>query len=108
MYYMQTQLIESVRVELTREDDIFFYMYHSLQERGFLTLQTRQKLMINFQDYAHMLITNFNKCLKDSHNCMIVLYIHRDGNGRMDFIQNMEFKFVELLSVDFLLVSIIF
>lgn len=34
---------------------------------------------------------------------MNVLYVHRDGSGRMDFIQNVGFKFVELLSVDFLL-----
>ena len=35
---------------------------------------------------------------------MAVLYIHRDGAGRMDLIQNISgFKFVELLSMDFLL-----
>ncbi len=36
---------------------------------------------------------------------MCVLYIHRDGSGRLDFIQSLlhGFKFVEALSLDFLL-----
>lgn len=27
--------------------------------------------------------------------------MHKDGHARLDFIQNMEYKFIELLSVDF-------
>lgn len=94
---------ESVRVELSRENDLFFSMYHSLQERGFLAMQARQKIMVNFSEYPHLLITNFNKCIKDPSNCMAVLYIHRDGSGRLDIIENLQFKFVELVSLDFLL-----
>ena len=142
--YKENNTPESVRVELSRDTDLFFHMYHSLQEKGFAAMQARQKLMIEFNDYPHMLITyetkgehtnestvctcvaircayfttiafsysihlrfpsffpsilscpfsNFNKCIKDPHNVMAVLYIHRDGSGRMDFIQNLQFKFV--------------
>ena len=28
--------------------------------------------------------------------------MHRDGNAHLDFIQNIEYKFIELLSLDFL------
>lgn len=31
-----------------------------------------------------------------------VFFMQRDGQARLDFIQNMEFKFLELLSVDFM------
>ena len=31
-----------------------------------------------------------------------VFFMQRDGQARLDFIQNMEFKFLELLSLDFL------
>jgi len=31
--------------------------------------------------------------------------MQRDGQARLDFIQNMEFKFLELLSLDFLAAS---
>jgi hypothetical protein len=101
--YRENNQPESVRVELARDADLFFHMYHSLQEKGFAAMQARQKLMVDYTDYPHCLITNFNKCIKDPHNCMAVIYIHDDGNARMDFVQNLEFKFVELLSLDFLL-----
>lgn len=59
-----------------------------------------------FLQYPHMLLTNFSKCSSHPHECMAVLYIHRDGAGRMDLIQNISgFKFVELLSLDFLLTA---
>ena len=32
---------------------------------------------------------------------MAVFVMQRDGHARLDFIQNMEYKFVELLSCDF-------
>lgn len=34
---------------------------------GFLAMQARQKLMVEFCDYPQMLITNFSKCINDPH-----------------------------------------
>lgn len=31
--------------------------------------------------------------------------MQKDGSGRLDFIQNMEYKFLELLTLDFVMVS---
>lgn len=39
-----------VRVELSRETDLFFSMYHSLQPAGFVAIQARQKLLCSFPE----------------------------------------------------------
>jgi hypothetical protein len=110
--YSDQGAAESVRIELSRENDLFFSMYHTLQEKGannggrhraacatlalrmpllaapldssgspgspipprvpfplsgFLAMQARQKLMVEFCDYPQMLVTNFTKCIKDPH-----------------------------------------
>lgn len=42
-----------------------------------------------------------NNCIKEPHNHLAVFVMTRDGRARLDFIQNMEYKFIELLSADF-------
>jgi hypothetical protein len=65
-------------------------------------MQGRQKLMVNFCDYPTVLIRMLNQCIKEPHTYMAVMYINKNGTARIDFIQNMEYKFVELLSTDFI------
>lgn len=90
---------EAVTAELTDDDDIHFLFQHTLDEHGFVDVQQNQRLMIQFSGYAPLLIQMLNACIKDPHRCLAVMYIEDDGTARLDFIQNMEYKFVELLSL---------
>jgi len=90
-----------VRLECSSEADLFFHYYHTIDQRGFAELQHRQKLMIAFTDYANMLIRMCDSCIQEPHTHMAVMYLHPQGTARLDFVQNMEYKFVELLSLDF-------
>jgi hypothetical protein len=58
--------------------------------------------MIEFTDYANVLARSLNQAIKEPHTHLAVFIMNRDGNARLDFIQNLEYKFVELLSVSFL------
>ena len=60
-----------------------------------------QKLMIDFSEYAGILVKMLNSCIKEPHSFLAVFVMQKDGNARLDFIQNMEYKFIELLSCDF-------
>jgi hypothetical protein len=40
--------------------------------------------------------TVLNNCIKEPHSHLAVFVIEREGLARLDFIQNMEYKFVEL------------
>ncbi|CEL93927.1 unnamed protein product [Vitrella brassicaformis CCMP3155] len=92
---------QHVRVDLTSENDLFFHYTHSVNESSFRGMQEAQKLMIEFPDYMNVLVKMLNSCIKSPHSFLAVLLLKRDGKAQLDIIQNMEYKFVELLSLDF-------
>jgi hypothetical protein len=93
--------IESIRVELTSENDLFFHYTHELNQDSYTQMQERQKLLLPFNDYAHIFTKMVNSCIKEPHSYLAVFVMNRDGSAKLDFIQRNEFKFIELLSVDF-------
>ena len=60
-----------------------------------------QKLMIEFPEYSTILIKMLNSCIKEPQSFLAVFIMEKDGKARLDFIQNMEYKFIELLSCNF-------
>jgi hypothetical protein len=87
-----------VRVELSSESDLFFHYMHIVDEKEFVKIQEGQKLVVDFIDYATVLIRMLNSCIKEPHIHLAILTIFTDNNNaRLDFIQNMEYKFVELM-----------
>ncbi|GAB5355335.1 hypothetical protein AAMO2058_000196700 [Amorphochlora amoebiformis] len=53
------------------------------------------------QSYAGVLISTLNRCVKQPQTYMGLLHINQNGTARLDFIQNIDFKFVDILSVRF-------
>ena len=86
------------RVELTSENDLFFHYAHALDAEGFQQVQEAQKLMVEFGEYASVLTRMLDTCIQQPHSHLAVFVMQRGGRGHLDFIQNMEYKFVELLS----------
>ena len=93
--------VSRIRVELSSEGDIFFYYAHEMDETGFRLVQEQQKLMVDFDEYPNVMIKMLNDCIKEPHSHLAVFVMARDGNGHLDFIQNMEYKYIELLSANF-------
>lgn len=85
------------RVELTSENDLFFHYTHTLDGPGFRQVQEAQKLMVEFGEYAQVLIRMLDTCIREPHSHLAVFVMQRGGRGHLDFIQNMEYKFVELV-----------
>jgi len=91
----------SVRIELSSENDLFFHYMHVLDESGFRHLQEQQKLMVDFPEFANVLIRMLNNAINEPHSHLAVFVMQRDGHAKLDFIQNMNYKFVELLTLNF-------
>lgn len=53
--------------------------------------------MVNLSDYPSILIKMLNACIKSPHINLAIFSLHNDSEARLDFIQNMEYKFVELM-----------
>lgn len=91
---------ESIRLELSSEADLFFHYIHVVDEVGFRMMQESQKLMIDFAEYADVLMKMVNSCIQDPQTHIAILVL-KNGRARLDFVRNIEFKFVELLSINF-------
>lgn len=92
---------QHLKIELTSENDLFYHYLHTTDEAGFRAMQDSQKLMIEFAEYPTILVRMLNSCIKEPHSFLAVFIMRRDGQARLDFIQNIEYKFIELLSCDF-------
>ena len=55
--------------------------------------------MVDFPGYTSVVQRMLDKCINEPNTNLAVFVMERNGNARVDFIQNMEYKFVELLSV---------
>ena len=88
--------------QLTSENDLFFYYLHNLDDEGFKLIQKSQRLTVTYNEYPSVLIRMFNNCIKEPHGHLAVFFMQRDGSARLDFIQNMEYKFVELMSLNYI------
>jgi len=91
----------AIRVELTSENDLFFNYVHTLDEHAFRQVQEAQKLMVDFAEYPAVLTRMLDTCIREPSSHLAVFVMQRGGRGHLDFIQNMEYKFVELLSCAF-------
>ena len=91
----------TVKVTLTSESDIFFNYSTSVTASAFPSIQAEQKLMVDFSEYANVLIKTLTQAIQQPQSYLAVFIMNRAGHARLDFIQSLEYKFVELLSVDF-------
>jgi hypothetical protein len=71
-----------------------------MDENSFRDVQQQQKLMIQFPDYAAVLTRMLNLVIREPAQNLAIFLMKNTGQARLDFIQNMEYKFVELLSAD--------
>jgi len=81
--------------------NLFFNYVHTLDDAAFRQVQEAQKLMVDFAEYPAVLTRMLDQCIREPSSHLAVFVMQRGGRGHLDFIQNMEYKFVELLSCAF-------
>ena len=94
--------MHDVRVELTSESDLFFHYTHSCDRENYGSMKQNQDLMVDYYGYPKVLAKMLMSCMKDPESFLCIFVMGRDGNGQLTFVQNMEYKFVELLTMDFM------
>jgi hypothetical protein len=91
----------AVRLEVSSEADLFFHYTHVTDEKGFNKVQEAQKLVVDFVDYSGVLLRMLNSCIKEPHVHLAIFTMYNENDARLDFIQNMEYKFIELMYCTF-------
>lgn len=93
--------ITAMRVELSSDADLFFHYCCIINHVGFHQLRENQKLMCDFKEFTVTLMKMFNQCIRDPQQFLAVLLFQENGSATLQLIQNLEYKFVELLQLPF-------
>lgn len=88
-------------MELSSEEDLFkVYLCH-IDEKGFDKIRKGQHLNFPFPSLIPMLIKQIQLCQKNVDQYSAVLYFNKISSHRLDLLENIEYKRIELLSLDF-------
>ena len=90
-----------IRLELSCENDLFFHFTSDVDMETFKVMKEKQKLEIYFSEYSGLLIKLFNNCIKEPQIYTPVFIMQKEGTAKLNFMQNIEYKSVELLSINF-------
>ena len=90
-----------IRIELSCENDLFFHFTSDVDEETFKVMQDNQKLCVQFNEYSNLTKRLLNNCINEPQSYIAVFIMQKEGTARLDFIQNIEYKFIDLLSIDF-------
>ena len=91
-----------IRIELSCENDLFFHFTSDIDEETFKIMKESQKLTANYPDFTNLVKKLFNNCINDPQSYKSRFIIQKEGTARLDFTQNIEYKVIELLSLDFI------
>ena len=90
-----------IRIELSCENDLFFHFTSDIDEETFKIMKESQKLTVNFVEFSNLVKKLFDNCINEPQAFKVVFIMQKKDTARLDFIQNIEYKFIELLSIDF-------
>lgn len=90
-----------LRIELSSEADLFFHYQCTIDASAFRSMKDSQKLLIGMQELPNTVVRCLNNCIKEPHAFIAVLILSPSIVASLQFFQNMEYKFVELLQLAF-------
>lgn len=91
----------SMRIELCSDADLFFNYNCVINHIGFNALREHQKLTCDFNEFTVMLMRLFNQAIRDASTHLCVMIFQPDGRAHLQILQNLQYKFVELVSLPF-------
>ncbi|GFE54821.1 hypothetical protein BaOVIS_022250 [Babesia ovis] len=84
-----------VELEITSESDLFFNYFHRVTREDYNAIYNAQRLKVDFGSYHLTLSKMIVSCI-ESASFSILLFLN-GGEGVLRFVQNADYKFIELL-----------
>jgi hypothetical protein len=99
----QGSKLKNIRIELSSDNDLFFNYEVHIEEPRFNKLLEKHKLAVDYPEFPELLVRMLKDCIAQpqSNLAVFVVQIAPVLSCRLDFIQNLEYNFVELLSCIF-------
>ena len=89
------------KIEIANDKDLFFYYSSEINPQLFEEIKENQKLTCNFSNFSDILIKYLDLCIKNQKGYLAVFYIKTDKKAKMELFENLEYKFGELINIDF-------
>ena len=90
-----------VKLELSWESNLTFHYTNIVDEQKFLDMKKKQNLNIDFAQYCNLVTKICDDCIKTPETFIGVFTIRKDGISQLQFIKGSDFKFLELLLLEF-------
>jgi hypothetical protein len=90
-----------IRIEIACDKDIHFYYICDINLQLFEEIKKNQKLTCNYDQFSDLLIKFLDLCIKETKKYLAVFLIKENGEYKMELFENLEYKFGDLISLDF-------
>ena len=97
--------INIVKIEVFYNKDLFFYFKAEINIEIFNELKQTQQLFKNFGDFPNIIMKYLYLVLNESDKYFGVFNIYKNQNVKMEIIQNLNYKFAEILMVNFVRIN---
>ncbi len=94
-----------VKLEMLSENDLFFNFCSSLDPEVFQEIKEQQQLHIEYSNLTASLIKIVESCVNTPQTFFPVFFMRDDGSAHLNFVENLDYKFAELISLPFLISS---
>ncbi|KAG8347734.1 putative Centriolar protein SAS N terminal [Trypanosoma vivax] len=93
--------LNTMRVELTNECDLFFHYTCVINHVGFLRLREHENLVCDFPDFLMTFMKMLNRCIREPQRFLMIFTPGEKGAATMEFIENLEYKLISVLTLPF-------
>ena len=90
-----------IKIELSSENDLFFHFTSIVDEEIFKVMKDKQGLTIDYSEFTSLLEKLCNFCSNDPDNYIATFIMKKQGAASLEIIRGSEFKFLELLKLEF-------
>lgn len=90
-----------IKIEIANDSDLNFYYTTEITSSSFEKIKEEQKLTCDLMNFSELLIKYFDFCLNNTKSYIAVLNLKTDKKAKMELMENLEYKIVELISLEF-------
>lgn len=90
-----------IKFEIASDKDLYFYYSTKINQSSFEKIQRQQKLICDFVKLYDLLIKYLDLCIEQNKKFMAVLNIQEDKMAKLEIMENLEYKFAELIYLNF-------
>lgn len=92
---------KNIKIELYSENDLFFHFTSILDEEIFKVMKENQDLTITYKEFIPLFEELCDNCINYPDYYFSILIMKKKGEASLDFIKEIDVKFIQLLRMEF-------